>query len=228
MDERPLFPRARERMVAEQLKGRDIVDRRVLEAMRAVPRHRFVPVEHRHQAYADSPLPIGQGQTISQPYIVALMTQLLELKGSELVLEVGTGSGYQAAILGQLARQVHTIERYPDLARLSGRILKDLDIQNVEVHVGDGSCGLAEHAPYDRILVTAAAPDVPQALLEQLGDGGRLVIPVGGRGGQLLERWFRQGDHFTHEEITPVAFVPLRGQFGWEEEDNFANGPEGG
>lgn len=218
MDE-PSFDALRERMVREQLERRDITDPRVLEAMRTVPRHAFVPAEHRRLAYADGPLPIGNDQTISQPYIVALMTQLLDLKGNERVLEVGTGSGYQAAILAQLAAEVHTIERFPQLARLAARILRDLDLKNVIVHVGDGSRGLYEFAPYDAILVTAGSPQVPPPLFDQLADGGRLVIPVGGRSGQYLERWRRHGTEVFREELTPVAFVPLRGEFGWQDRD---------
>jgi protein-L-isoaspartate(D-aspartate) O-methyltransferase len=218
MNEESQFAADRERMVAEQLASRDVRSPRVLEAMRQVPRHVFVPPEHWHLAYADGPLPIGSGQTISQPYIVALMTQLLELAGQEKVLEIGTGSGYQAAILGALAREVHTIERHEPLARVAARLLSDLGFVNVFVHVGDGSRGLPEQAPYDAILVTAAAPQVPAALLEQLGEGGRLVIPVGERGGQYLERWRLREGKFMPETIAPVAFVPLLGEFGWEEE----------
>jgi protein-L-isoaspartate(D-aspartate) O-methyltransferase len=218
MKDESLFVAERRRMVEEQLLGRDIRDVRVLEAMQAIPRHSFIPPEHRHLAYADGPLPIGNEQTISQPYIVALMTQLLELVGSENVLEVGTGSGYQAAILGYLAREVHTIERYSGLARHASRILEDLGIHNVHVHIGDGTQGVPEFAPYAAITVTAAAPDVPRALLDQLDDGGRLVIPVGTRGGQTLERWFRRGPDFMHEPVAPVAFVPLLGRYGWQDD----------
>lgn len=207
-----------QRMVEDHLRRRDIRDPRVLEAMSTVPRHCFVPEEHRHLAYVDGPLPIGCGQTISQPYIVALMTQMLALKGSENVLEVGTGSGYQAAILGRLARQVYTIERHASLARQAESTLHSLGYQNVHVVVGDGSEGLPEKAPFQAIIVTAAAPKVPQALLDQLDQGGRLVIPVGGPSYQFLERWHRQGDQFVSEELTPVAFVPLRGKWGWKDE----------
>jgi len=207
-----------QRMVEDHLRRRDIRDSRVLEAMSTVPRHCFVPEEHRHLAYVDGPLPIGCGQTISQPYIVALMTQMLALKGSENVLEVGTGSGYQAAILGRLARQVYTIERHASLARQAESTLHSLGYQNVHVVVGDGSEGLPEKAPFQAIIVTAAAPKVPQALLDQLDQGGRLVIPVGGPSYQFLERWHRQGDQFVSEELTPVAFVPLRGKWGWKDE----------
>ena len=204
-------------MVEEQLLRRDISDERVLSAMRGVERHLFVPLEHRHLAYADGPLPIGLGQTISQPYIVALMTQLLHLKGTEIVLEVGTGSGYQAAVLAFLARQVHTIERHAELAMDARRLFTDLGIDNIQVHIGDGSLGLQDNAPYDGILVTAAAPHVPKPLYEQLNDPGRLVIPVGSRYGQYLECWKREGQDYIKESITPVAFVPLIGVHGWEE-----------
>ncbi|MBN1537562.1 MAG: protein-L-isoaspartate(D-aspartate) O-methyltransferase [Anaerolineales bacterium] len=207
-----------QRMVEDHLRRRDIVDRRVLDAMLAVPRHCFVPEDHRHLAYVDGPLPIGCGQTISQPYIVALMTQMLALKGNENVLEVGTGSGYQAAILGYLARQVYTIERHASLAKHAETILQTLGYNNVHVLVGDGSLGWVENAPYQAILVTAAAPKAPQVLLDQLAPDGRLVIPVGGASYQFLERWYRQGDQFDKEELTPVAFVPLRGKWGWRDE----------
>ena len=206
-----------ERMVESQIISRGIRDRRVLDAMRNVPRHVFVPPEHRYLAYSDGALPIGNGQTISQPYIVALMTELLELKGDEKVLEVGTGSGYQAAVLAMLAGKVHTIERHASLARYAARLLEDLKITNVQVHVGDGTLGLPEFAPFAAIIVTAAAPEVPKVLLEQLEDGGRLVIPVGQRGDQYLERWQRQGDQYAYENILSVAFVPLIGAQGWKE-----------
>jgi protein-L-isoaspartate(D-aspartate) O-methyltransferase len=207
----------REDMVLYQIAARGIKDACVLEAMRSVPRHAFIPPEYQYAAYADGPLPIGLGQTISQPYIVALMTELLELKGGEKVLEVGTGSGYQAAILTELAKEVHTIERYPELARKAEQNLKNAGFENVQIHIGDGSRGLLEHAPYDGIIVTAAAPAAPQPLLDQLKDGGRLVIPVGGRGEQYLERWQRKGDEFESQNILPVAFVPLIGDEGWRE-----------
>ncbi len=190
---------------------------RVLDAMARVPRQLFVPPDHRGMAYADGPLPIGEGQTISQPYIVALMTQMLDLKGYERVLEVGTGSGYQAAILSLLANEVHTVERFPDLAERAVRVFDYLHIRNIYVHVGDGSLGWAANAPYEAVVVTAAAPRAPQPLLDQLSEGGRLVIPVGGYGDQYLEAWERKGDEFTHEGKVPVAFVPLRGQYGWDE-----------
>jgi protein-L-isoaspartate(D-aspartate) O-methyltransferase len=218
MNEEEFFTTERERMVEEQLAKRDIRDPQVLEAMRAVPRHLFVDPQYREQAYTDGPLPIESGQTISQPYIVALMTQLLGLRGDEKVLEVGTGSGYQAAVLSHLASQVYTIERHPGLARFAERVLLDLGIDNVSVYVGDGSRGLWKFAPYDAIMVTAAAPAIPPILLDQLADGGRLVVPVGERGGQVLERWLRQGDEYIQENLVPVAFVPLRGEFGFQED----------
>jgi protein-L-isoaspartate(D-aspartate) O-methyltransferase len=206
----------RKHMVEEQLLRRGIYDERVLRAMRSVERHLFVPHEQRYLAYADGPLPIGLGQTISQPYIVALMTQLLVLKGTEIVLEVGTGSGYQAAVLASLAREVHTIERHVELADYARQLFLDLGIENIQVHIGDGSLGLPEYAPFDGILVTAAAPHVPKPLYEQLNDPGRLVIPVGSHYGQYLECWERQGEDLKKESITPVAFVPLIGVHGWD------------
>ncbi len=206
----------RERMIVDQLIGRDIRDQRVLEAMRTVPRHAFVPDDYRHLAYSDGPLPIGEGQTISQPYIVALMTQLLSLKESEKVLEIGTGSGYQAAILAYLVAEVHTIERHAKLAENARSLLKDLGYMNVHIHIGDGSQGWSAAASYDAVIVTAAAPKVPPSLLEQLAEGGRLVIPVGGRFNQVLQLWRRTDDALTHDELTPVAFVPLMGKYGWD------------
>lgn len=218
MDEDVFYTDERQRMVEEQLIDRNIRDERILEAMRSVPRHAFVPLEYRHMAYSDGPLPIGSGQTISQPYIVALMTQLLRLKGDENVLEVGTGSGYQAAVLAKLAKQVYTIERYTELADQAAAVLQKLGLNNVRVHIGDGSLGLPEHAPFQAILVTAAAPKVPQSLLEQLDEGGRLVVPVGGRMNQFLELWERRGAKFVQDVLVPVAFVPLRGRHGWKED----------
>jgi len=218
MNDESIYTQECERMVREQLQGRDIHDKRVLTAMRRVPRHHFVSPEHRYLAYADGPLPIGHGQTISQPYIVALMTQLMEIGETDKVLEIGTGSGYQAAILAHLACEVHTVERDKDLARQASDTLKNLGANNVYVYVGDGSKGWPEEAPYDGIIVTAAAPQVPKPLLEQLVDGGRLVLPVGGRGNQFLERWVRHGSKYVREEIAPVAFVPLFGEHGWKDD----------
>lgn len=209
----------RERMVENQIRSRGIKDERVLEAMATIPRHVFVPSENRHLAYADAPLPIGHRQTISQPFIVALMTELLDLDGDETVLGVGTGSGYQAAILGRLAKRVYSLERIPELAEHARGILRALKVDNVEVLVADGSQGLPEHAPFEGIMVTAAAPRVPVPLKEQLADGGRLVLPVGEQAGQILECWERQGDDFRRDRVAPVAFVPLVGEHGWDSDE---------
>jgi protein-L-isoaspartate(D-aspartate) O-methyltransferase len=208
------FLTERKLMVARQLRGYGISDRRVLEAFESIPRHLFVPQEYRSSAYEDGPLPIGFEQTISQPYIVAYMTQLLDLTGSERVLEVGTGSGYQAAVLAALTAEVHTIELIPALADRARAVFEQLGFRNIFLHVGDGSLGWEEAAPYDAILVTAAGPRVPKSLLNQLADGGRMVLPVGERGNQVLELWRRDGETFSHETLLPVAFVPLRGRDG--------------
>ncbi|NTU55786.1 MAG: protein-L-isoaspartate(D-aspartate) O-methyltransferase [Anaerolineales bacterium] len=208
------FLTERKLMVARQLRGYGISDRRVLEAFESVPRHLFVPQEYRSSAYEDGPLPIGFEQTISQPYIVAYMTQLLGLTGGERVLEVGTGSGYQAAILSALTAEVHTIELIPALADRAKTVFERLGLRNIYLHVGDGSLGWEEAAPYDAIMVTAAGPRVPKPLLNQLADRGRMVLPVGERGDQVLELWRREGETFPHETLLPVAFVPLRGKEG--------------
>jgi protein-L-isoaspartate(D-aspartate) O-methyltransferase len=206
----------RKRMVHEQIVRRGLQNPRLLEVMESVPRHRFVPPDDLAWAYADGPLPIGQGQTVSQPYIVALMTDLLQIKSTARVLEIGTGSGYQAAVLGKLAGEVHSIEIIPELAHRAEETLRDLGYLNVHVHLGDGSLGWPEHAPYDGIIVTAAGPRVPPPLVNELADGGRLVIPVGGRGSQYLEVHQRIGDKITCGQNIPVAFVPLRGLHGWK------------
>jgi protein-L-isoaspartate(D-aspartate) O-methyltransferase len=219
MEDNPHFASLRSHMVTEQIISRGVKDARVLSALRRVPRHCFVPEEYVNIAYSDSPLPIGHGQTISQPYIVALMTELLELEGDENVLEVGTGSGYQAALLACLAHQVHTIERHADLADKADEALLRLGFTNVLVHVGDGSLGLPKYAPYQAIMITAAAPHVPQPIFDQLDEGGRLVLPEGGAGGQILDRWRKQGGGYKQEHVAPVAFVPLRGQHGWKEDN---------
>lgn len=205
-------------MVDGQIANRGITSPRVLRAFLEVPRQDFVPEKQRVHAHQDNPLPIGLGQTISQPYIAAYMTDLLQLSGSERVLEIGTGSGYQAAILGFLASEVHTIERHASLAKKADHLLQNLGYENVQVHQGDGTRGLAKFAPYQAIMVTAAAPDVPMPLLGQLVEGGRLVMPVGNRGGQMLLLYKRVGNEYHRQELTPVAFVPLIGEHGWTEE----------
>jgi protein-L-isoaspartate(D-aspartate) O-methyltransferase len=209
------FTDARERMVTDQLIPRGINDEHVLSAMRTIPRHVFIPNDLHYLAYADAPLPIGHRQTISQPYIVALMTQLLCLKGEERVLEIGTGSGYQAAILSHIAAQVYTVERISELAEKASHVFEKLGLLNIKIFERDGSAGLPEYAPFDAIMVTAAAPKVPSPLKEQLDEGGRLVLPVGSRDGQILERWRKSGTEMEREHIAPVAFVPLLGDFGW-------------
>lgn len=204
------FARARQQMVEQQLKARDITDARVLWAMGRVPRHRFVRPTLAGEAYADRPLPIEEGQTISQPYIVALMTQLLEVRGPERVLEVGTGSGYQAAVLAELVKQVYTIEILPGLAASAMARLKALGYTNVEVRAGDGYQGWPEQAPFDAIIVTAGATHIPRPLVDQLKEGGRLVIPVDVASGhqELLQGRKERGRLITRS-VAPVRFVPL-------------------
>lgn len=209
------FEEARSRMVSRQIAGRGIADPRVLQAMESIPRHLFVSSGMQHKAYDDMPLPIGFNQTISQPYIVALMTQLLQLQPQDRVLEIGTGSGYQAAVLSALAAEVYSVERISELAERAAQVLHETGAANVRVEISDGTMGLEAFAPYDAIIVTAAAPDVPQPLKQQLADGGRLVLPAGGRGTQYLERWTRSGERFEREQLVPVAFVPLLGAHGW-------------
>jgi protein-L-isoaspartate(D-aspartate) O-methyltransferase len=204
------FEDARQTMVARQLQRRDITDPRVLIAMGTVPRHRFVPAAMVSQAYGDYPLPIGEGQTISQPYIVALMTQWAQVHPGDKVLEVGTGSGYQAAVLAELTDQVFSIEILPELARQAAARLKELGYGRVRVRCGDGYRGWPEEAPFDAILVTAAAPQVPPALTAQLKEGGRLVIPLGpSAGAQTLVRWRKEQGKLVEEASLPVRFVPL-------------------
>ncbi|HEY5983803.1 MAG TPA: protein-L-isoaspartate(D-aspartate) O-methyltransferase [Anaerolineales bacterium] len=205
----------RQQMVDRQIRRRGVQDPRVLQAMADVPRHLFVPIPAREAAYDDTPLTIGHGQTISQPYIVALMTAELRLHGTERVLEIGTGSGYQAAVLSRLAREVISVELLPGLAAHASRVLYCLGCKNVAVHIGDGSVGWPEAAPYDGIIVTAAAPSIPAALLEQLADPGRLVIPLeNGNGYQLLTLLTRNMGIDSQSVLGTVAFVPLRGKYG--------------
>jgi protein-L-isoaspartate(D-aspartate) O-methyltransferase len=209
-------PPERSRMVEHQLRGRDIVDERVLEAMERVPRELFVPDDLKDRAFDDAALPIGEGQTISQPYMVARIAEELGLDGDERVLDVGTGSGYQAAVLAELADEVHTIERIPELAEKARANLAAAGYDNVAVYVGDGSRGLPEHAPYDAIAVAAAAPTFPQALYDQLRTGGRLVVPVGGRRGQRLEVVVRSPEGPAVIRSVPCRFVPLLGEEGFQ------------
>ena len=204
-------------MVERQLRRRGIHDERVLAAMGEVPRERFVPEDQRRRAYRDGALRIGEGQTISQPWIVACMTQLLELNGDETVLEVGTGSGYGAAVLSRLCREVVTIERFESLAATARAILDELGYDNVEVRVGDGSLGVPERAPFDAIAVAAAAPGVPPALYEQLTVGGRLVLPRGGRWGQELVLVERTPEGAVERRSVSCRFVPLVGEEGFSE-----------
>lgn len=206
---------ARQRMVDQQLRSRDIVDERVLAAMGRVPRHLFVEPAQERFAYEDRPLPIGAGQTISQPYIVALMTQLLQVRPSHRILEVGTGSGYQAAVLAELAAEVYTVEIIPSLAEGARAHLEALGYQNVHVRQGDGYEGWREFAPFDGIVVTAGAPQIPPPLIEQLREGGRMAIPVGAAGGtQDLILGEKHGGRFQIRSIAPVLFVPLTGKGG--------------
>jgi protein-L-isoaspartate(D-aspartate) O-methyltransferase len=207
---------ARKHMVEEQIVARGVLNPHLLVVMGSVPRHLFIPPDDLAWAYADGPLPIGYGQTISQPYIVALMTELLQPAPSHKILEVGTGSGYQAAVLAQMSLEVHSVEVIPELAAQAALLLESLQTTNVRVHTGDGSLGWQANAPYNGILVAAAAPTAPQPLLDQLTDEGRLVIPVGSRGNQHLEVWIRSGKEFKCENYLAVSFVPLRGVYGWK------------
>jgi protein-L-isoaspartate(D-aspartate) O-methyltransferase len=210
------FEQARHRMVEKQLRGRGIKDERVLAAMALVPRHEFVPEALRDRAYFDGPLAIGEEQTISQPFMVAIMTQELMPRPTDVVLEIGTGSGYQAAVLSRLVSRVHSIERHQRLACLAYATLTGIGYDNVTVLAGDGSGGLPEKAPFDGIIVTAGAPEVPGVLLHQLAEGGRLVIPVGQKPVQVLKRITKHGGRFETHDVTSCVFVPLIGTFGWE------------
>ena len=207
----------REAMVEEQLIPRGINDRRLLDAMRKVPRHLFVPDSGLENAYGDHPIPIGEGQTISQPYMVALMTQSLGLKGTEKVLEIGTGSGYQAAILSLLSKEVYSIDRYGDLSQKAGETLGKLAFTNIKLMTGDGTEGWEEFAPYDAIIVTAGTPSIPQPLLDQLAEHGRIVVPVGGSFSQTLMLARKEAGGIIREEICGCVFVPLVGKYGWKQ-----------
>jgi protein-L-isoaspartate(D-aspartate) O-methyltransferase len=203
--------------MVDVIKARGIYDPRVLDAMRRIPRHEFVPPQHRHLAYDDQALAIGENQTISQPYIVGLMTQLLRLSGHERVLEIGTGSGYHTAVLCALAEHVYTLEYYPQLADRASRILSRLGYNNLDLHIGDGSQGLADMAPFDAIVVTAGAPALPGPLRAQLHpQGGRMILPIGDRSEQYLEIVTRQGNRWELEQTLRVRFVPLLGRYGFK------------
>lgn len=210
------FDLERKQMVEYQIRRRGVPDQRLLAAMGKIPRHRFVPDGESYAAYEDMPIPIGSGQTISQPYMVALMTDLLKLTGEERVLEIGTGSGYQAAILAELAREVYTVERFGSLAERARLTLADLGYSNVTVVVGDGTLGYPDRAPYDRIIVTAAAPQIAQPWIDQLRDGGRLVLPLGQRWSQVLTAVTKEGGSVHTEDHGGCVFVPLVGEHGWE------------
>jgi protein-L-isoaspartate(D-aspartate) O-methyltransferase len=211
------FEKERLRMVEEQIAGRDVKDERVLAAMRKVPRHEFLPEAIRGMAYQDSALPVGEAQTMSQPYMVGIMTELLELKGSERVLEIGTGSGYQAAILAELCDKVYTVERIKMLADRARLNLDRLGYRSVAIKVYDGTYGWKEMAPFDAILVTAGSPDIPAPLVEQLKEGGRMVIPVGERFGQTLLKIVKTPQGPVTERSIPCVFVPLIGNHGWKD-----------
>jgi len=211
--------RARLRMVETQLITRGIRDTRVLEAMRTVPRHLFVEEALQEQAYNDYPLPIGEKQTISQPYMVALMTEALDLKGGERVLEIGTGSGYQAAILSRLCEKVYSIERFSTLAARARKTLDSLNYSNVVIRIGDGTMGWKEEAPFDGIIVTAAAPSIPEPLLEQLSLDGRMVVPVGGVFSQVLLKVIKTKEGIKRLDMGGCRFVKLVGRYGWKEEE---------
>jgi protein-L-isoaspartate(D-aspartate) O-methyltransferase len=205
-------------MVKTQLIPRGIRDKRVLDAMERVPRHLFVDSATIANAYTDMALPIGEGQTISQPYIVAVMTELLELNGTEKVLEIGTGSGYQAAVLAELSQDVFTIERIASLAEKAKKRFQDLSYVNIHSKADDGTLGWPEEAPFDRIIITAGAPEIPEPLIEQLAEGGIMVVPVGGRSSQQLLKSRKSGGNLIQEHHTPCVFVPLIGQYAWHKD----------
>jgi protein-L-isoaspartate(D-aspartate) O-methyltransferase len=213
------FEKMRRQMVADQLKARGIHDERVLRAMALVPREEFVPDQYREDAYKDSPLPIGFGQTISQPYTVAFMTEALRLTGTEKVLEIGTGSGYQTAVLAHLARTVHSIERIGELGQDAGAVLNRLGYDNVHIHLANGTLGLPAHGPFDAILVTASSDTLPEPYRDQLSEGGRIVIPLGPNPlAQRLYRFTLRDGELHPDDLGAFRFVPLIGEFGWEED----------
>ena len=213
------FTEARRKMVESQIMTRDISDQRVVKAMLKVQRHHFVSQALQHRAYINGALPIDENQTISQPYIVAKMTEALQIRGGEKVLEIGTGSGYQAAVLAEMDARVFTVERFPKLATQARRRLENAGYQNVLVIAGDGTMGWPEFAPYDRIIVTAGAPSIPDKLTAQLKNGGIMVIPVGGKDSQRLKIITRRGDTAMARDSIGCVFVPLIGLYGWKKED---------
>ena len=206
----------RKRMVEEQLIPRGISDKRVLETFHNTKRHKFVPGESQSSSYGDFPIPVGEGQTISQPYMVALMTECLGLKGNEKILEIGTGSGYQTAVLAQLGREVYTIERFETLSKKAQNTLELEGYRNIFFKIGDGTLGWPEYAPYDRIMVTAAGRNLPLPLIEQLEDGGKIVIPLGESFSQMLTLIEKNGSELKAKNICSCVFVPLVGKFGWK------------
>ena len=207
----------RRKMVEEQLVERGVKDLRLLEAMSRVPRHLFAQDSLQHRAYGDTPLPIGENQTLSQPYIVGAMTEALELKGEERVLEIGTGSGYQTAIIAELARQVFTIERLNNISRKAQKILEGLNYMNIVFKMFDGTYGWPDQAPFDAILITASAREIPESLIKQLGDGGRLVAPIGETDKQKLVVLTKKGDRVSRKNLGDCKFVPLIGKYGWSQ-----------
>lgn len=209
------FDEQRAEMVETQLKARGLTDERLMAAFRKVPRHLFVPAEFRREAYADHPLPIESGQTISQPYIVGLMTDCLRLRGHERVLEIGAGTGYQTAILAEMALDIFSVERLPELMQAVAKRLEGLGYLNVHLSVGNGTLGWTEHAPYDAVLVSAAAPKIPEPLIAQLAEGGRMVLPIGAPQAQMLTLVEKHRGVLHQQEIASCAFVPLIGQHGW-------------
>jgi len=217
MPDQDLFLRQRESMVTGQLEARGIKDEGVLAAFLKVPRDRFIQHRYKGEAYGDHPVSIGSGQTISQPYMVALMTESLRLKKADKVLEIGTGSGYQAAILAELSKEVYTVERISSLVKDAEETLGELGYSNIHFRCDDGSTGWREHAPYDGIIVTCGSPSIPEPLKGQLAEGGRLVIPVGGSYSQALTVVEREGTSFKQENICGCVFVPLIGEYGWRE-----------
>lgn len=208
--------RGARRRLMETLREKGITDLAVLRAFEMTPRHAFVPTGVRHRAYEDAPLPIGSGQTISQPFVHAWYLQTLRLTGTEKVLEVGTGSGFQTVLLSRLVAQVFSIERFAPLQQVAREVIQRLGASNVSLMVGDGTIGWREYSPYDAILVSAAGPTIPETLEAQLADGGRLIIPVGGQDEQRLWLVTRRGDAFERQDLGPVRFVPLIGRHGWE------------